>query len=78
MSAARKLWMTDWPEITLLDPRDRHTSKAATYRFVDRQAQARRRGERASNRVDVYVDEQDGRGWQLYERVDLDTLGGAS
>lgn len=76
--SARKLWATKWTQI----PGATHVkfpSKVAVYRHLDRMRETWSKGHLRSQHVAVYVDERDGRGWQLYERIDLDNpVGGAS
>jgi hypothetical protein len=68
----RKLWATRFPYV----PTDmkKHESKPAAYRYVTREVDLWRRGALRSKDVVVYVDEQDGRGWQVFERIDLAEL----
>lgn len=68
----RKLWSTTWPEIP--GGRTRFDSKALTYRTIRRMAVNWRAGGLRSPLMNVYVDERDGQGWQLYERIDLREL----
>jgi hypothetical protein len=52
-------------------PRTQHNSKAALYRWAQDQAAQWANGALRYKSVSVWVDERDGRGWQLYERLDL-------
>ncbi len=58
------------------ETRRTHTSKPAAYRYVQEQAEHYRTGLLRSdlNRINVYVDEGLGRGWELYETVNLADL----
>jgi hypothetical protein len=71
---ARKLWKITWPEV----PRsvERPESQAAAYRYVRAQAANWQCDALRSPLLNVYVDERDGQGWQLYERIDLRELPG--
>jgi hypothetical protein len=73
MAAPRKKWAT---RLHPADPRKTHDSKPATYRYVQQQAGHYRDGMvRADlNRITVYVDEGLGRGWELYETINLADL----
>jgi hypothetical protein len=48
-----------------------HSSRAAAYRFVAIQRTHWRDGLLQSPMISVLVDERDGRGWKIYERIDL-------
>ncbi len=56
--------------------RKSHTSEVAAYRFVRQQADLYHEGmiRRDLNRINVYVDEGRGRGWELHETVNLADL----
>ncbi len=73
MAAPRKKWATRQHPA---DPRTTHPSKPAAYRYVQQQAEYFHLGmiRRDLNRINVYVDEGHGRGWELYETVDLADL----
>ncbi len=75
MAAPRKKWAT---RLHPASQRVTHPSKTAAYRYVRNQAVALRAGMlRADlNRCTVWVDEGLGRGWELYETVDLAELAG--
>lgn len=64
---ARKLWSGGFPAI--VGDRKRFESKAAAYRWVRHQVTNLHM--LRSPVVNVYVDERDGQGWQLYEQIDL-------
>ena len=72
MSTKRKLWATNFPRI--VSPKKRHQSKAAAYRYVAAEAALWGAGSLRSQHLTVYVDEDDGRGWQTYEHIDLAEL----
>jgi hypothetical protein len=69
---ARKLWSTRFDRIPV--EHQRHESKAAAYRYVENEVRNWLCGALRSQHLSVYVDERDGRGWQLYEKVDLAEL----
>ena len=69
MQRKRKVWATRFPYIAT-DYR-KHPSQPAAYREVAREAENWRRGVLQSPVLAVYVDERDGQGWQLYERINL-------
>lgn len=73
MAAPRKKWATRHHPGS---PRTTHTSKPAAYRYVQQQAEHYRLGMLRGdlNRITVYVDEGLGRGWDLYETVNLAEL----
>lgn len=73
MAATYKKWATRHHPG---ERRKTHTSKVAVYRFVQQQAEAYHVGmiRRDLNRINVYVNEGRGRGWELYETVDLADL----
>lgn len=48
-----------------------HDSKAATYRWVQKQVALWSEGALRHPTLSVWFDDGDGRGWHLYERVDL-------
>jgi hypothetical protein len=69
----RKLWATK-PVFAGSTP-CRHESKAATYRYIKNYYLRNwLAGALRFQRLTVLVDERDGQGWQLYERIDLDEL----
>lgn len=72
----RKLWATQFHLIGT--PKRRHESRAAAYRSIDNDRRRWVFGSLRSQHVTVFVDERDGQGWQVYERIDLAELGGAS
>lgn len=65
---ARKKWATSFPWIPA-DKRQRHPSEPAVYRYLKEQAGMV--AQLRSTLVTIWLDEGDGRGWQIYERVDL-------
>lgn len=65
----RKLWCTEFTDSAT--PRVRHESRAAVYRYVEAQRANWQCGALRFHRLNVRVDERDGRGWRLYERIDL-------
>ncbi len=73
MAANHKRWATRHHPG---ERRKTHTSKVAAYRFVQQQAEYYHDGiiRRDLNRITVYVDEGRGRGWELYESVNLADL----
>lgn len=68
----RKLWATRYPRI--VSPMHRHESKAAVYRYVKNEVANWLCGALRSQHLTIYVDERDGHGWQVYERIDLNEL----
>jgi hypothetical protein len=74
MRKPRKLWSVRFPRVPG-DRRSRLDSEASAYRYVRNYAASWDRGALRSPIVNVEVDERDGRGWQLYEQVDLRTYG---
>lgn len=70
--SARKLWATRIDRIP--GEYRRHESKAQAYRYVENDVANWLAGALRSQYVTVYVDERDGRGLQVYERVDLEQL----
>jgi hypothetical protein len=71
--ALRKKWQTRF----VGRPR-RHASQAATYRYIEELRQDWGLGAISVRQLTVWVDEGDGRGFQLYERVDLGIPAGTS
>jgi hypothetical protein len=70
----RKLWATSFRGVP--DKR-RHESKAVAYRYVQNATTNYAAGVRyRTTHVNVWVDERGGRGWELYETVDLAELAG--
>jgi hypothetical protein len=69
--SARKLW-----KVTQIGfPDVRPESKVKAYDIYVANARATyRMGTWRGRYVEVYVDERDGRGWQLYERIDLESI----
>jgi hypothetical protein len=65
--STRKLWSTTM----LAAYRQRHESRAAVYRYIGEQERHWLAGVLRSPLITIWVDERDGRGWQLYERIDL-------
>lgn len=77
MATKRKLWGTK--PIYAGSSMCRHESKAATYRYIQNfHLRNRLAGAFRFRGVTVYVDERDGQGWQMYERIDLDELAAVS
>jgi hypothetical protein len=75
MQRKRKLWATQfWGVHTPRSAKHRHESKAAVYRYVEAQVANWLDGAVLSKTLTVFVDERDGLGWQLHERIDLDKL----
>jgi hypothetical protein len=73
MQRKRKLWATkpSFAGSTLC----RHESQAATYRYIQNYyVRNWLAGALRFQRLTVLVDERDGLGWQVYERIDLDEL----
>lgn len=70
MSAPRKQWATNYPNAPTSSKR--HKSKLAAYEYVQRQVRLRKDGVLRQQHMEVFMDE--GFGWQLFERVDLDEL----
>jgi hypothetical protein len=66
VKAQRKLWST-----TVVGNRRRHESRAQAYRYVENDRRNWLAGALRDSVVNVWVDERDGRGWQLYERIDF-------
>lgn len=76
MAKPRKLWRTDWRDDASAYRSTRHESQAAAYRYVRNDAANYACNPDVRPRfTEVWVDERDGRGWQLYERVDLADYG---
>ena len=73
MAAPRKKWAT---RLHPAEKRKTHTSQTAAYRHIRDLAALYANGSlRADlNRVSVWVDEGHGRGWELYETVNLADL----
>lgn len=71
--AKRKLWATSFPRIAT--PKRRHESKAAVYRWVRGEAANWLAGALRSQYMAVWIDDRDGRGFQVYEHIDLATFG---
>jgi hypothetical protein len=67
---ARKLWATQFVQVPGSEKR-RHESKVMAYRYVDNDRANWQCGALRSPFVHVFVDERDGRGWKLYEKIDL-------
>lgn len=72
MASKRKLWATQFHLIGT--PKRRHESKAEAYRYVENDVRYWLAGALRSQHLTVFVDERDGQGWQVYERVDLAEL----
>lgn len=72
MAGNRKLWATRFGFVAA--QLHRHESHAATYRYIQRQAELWADGILRSQHLTVFVDERDGRGFQTYERIDLAEL----
>lgn len=73
MASKRKLWATQFHLIGT--PKQRHESKAATYRHIhDYGVRNWLAGALRSQHLTVFVDDRDGQGWQVYERIDLAEL----
>lgn len=72
MVRKRKLWKTlADANAKNLALEARPETKAAAYRWVQCQAGRFQDGFLKDPHVTVYVDERDGQGWQIYERIDL-------
>lgn len=69
--ATRKKWAVQPPLMSIA--RTQHPSQPAAYRKVQEWAVEFRAGvlNPRVREIEVYVDERDGAGWQLYERVNL-------
>lgn len=75
MQRKRKLWATQfWGVHTPRSAKRPHESKAAVFRYVEAQVANWLDSAVLSKNLTVYVDERDGQGWQVYERIDLDEL----
>lgn len=72
MASKRKLWATGFHLIAT--PKRRHESKASAYRQVENDVRNWLAGALRSQHLGVYVDERDGQGWRVYERIDLAEL----
>jgi hypothetical protein len=68
----RKLWATRFDRV--VTNYRRHESKAEAYRYVRNDLTNWLVGALRSQFITVYVDERDGRGYQVYERIDLEQL----
>jgi hypothetical protein len=72
--STRKLWSAMYPQIPERC-RTRFESKAKAYRWVQNErANWDCHGKLGASRINIYVDERDGQGWQLYEDLDLSEL----
>ncbi len=71
MAAPRKKWATGEGV-----KRDEFTSRRATYEWVQTLARSHAAGMEPVRHLTVWVDEGLGRGWELYETVDLADLAG--
>ena len=73
MAAPRKKWATRHHPA---EQRRVHPSQAAAYRYVQKEAGHYRLGALRADltRITVWVDEGLGRGWELYETVDLSEI----
>ncbi len=72
MAKLRKLWSTtQGPEASSVAElkRRRHESRSRAYGYVDNDAGNYACGSRYSF-TDVWVNERDGHGWRLYERIE--------
>jgi hypothetical protein len=69
--STRKRWATTFPHVPGA-PIQKHPSKAAAYRQVQKEELNWRGGMLRSSELKVLVDE--GRGWETYERVNLADL----
>jgi hypothetical protein len=67
----RKLWSTEFTDAEVDRNYYRHTSESAVYRYVREQRAEYRAGTLSCRRLLVRVDERDGHGWRIYERIDL-------
>jgi hypothetical protein len=65
----RKLWSTTVDAVE--EARRRHESRAEAYRYVDNDRANYLAGALRGSRVTVWVDERQGRGWQVHERIDF-------
>ena len=72
MAGRRKLWATryDFPGA----PMRRHETRAALDRWIDEQVRLLKLGALRSQVVRIYVDNREGAGQQLFERLDLADL----
>jgi hypothetical protein len=68
----RKLWAATFIQVP--GHITRFESKAQTYRWICGQAADWRCGALQSPLIEIHVDERDGRGYQLYEKIDLRKL----
>jgi hypothetical protein len=68
MAKLRKLWSTTNGHNPIT--RRRHETRAAAYRSVHNDATNHAAGIARYATTQVWVDERDGRGWQLFERID--------
>lgn len=66
----RKLWSTTVDAVPAASRR-RHESRASAYRYVENDRRNWLCGALRGSRVTVWVDERDGRGWRMYERLDF-------
>lgn len=75
MTKPRKLWATQPPLMKIA--RENHRSQAAAYRCVANWAEEFRADvlNPRIRQIEVYVDERDGHGWKLYERIELADYG---
>lgn len=75
MPKPRRQWAVQPPLMRIA--RTQHRSKPAAYRQVHEWAKEFRAGtlNPAITQIEVYVDEQNGDGWQLHERVELADYG---
>lgn len=69
MAGRRKLWSTRYDFVGA--ELRRHESRAALDRWIDQQVGLWKRGVLRSHIVRVYVDNREGAGRQLFERIDL-------
>lgn len=72
MRAKRKLWATQFRFAGAL--LRRHESKAAAYRYIQNDLRNWLVGGLRTHHLTVFVDERDGQGYQVYERIDLAEL----
>jgi len=75
MATPRKNWATQ--PLLMKIARENFQSKAAAYRNVQKWAAEYRDGvlNPGIRQIEIYVDERDGHGWQLYERINLADYG---
>ncbi len=70
MSKPRKIWSTTVDAVGTWNRR-RHESRAEAYRYVENDRRNWLAGALRGCRVTVWVDERDGAGWKVHERIDF-------